>query len=170
MRPPASAPTTSATRPRRAASACAGMWVLIREASAARNLAALLPARRGVRAAPARLHRRPRARAHRRGRARQLDGAGRGRPGCRARGRTRHGHPQPCLCHGLTQLGALAPGYQADVLVLPDLERFQPELVLAGKPVEEIERVEVPEWVKSTVHIEPLAVNDFQIPWEGPGA
>ena len=74
----------------------------------------------------------------------------------------------PCLCHGLTRLGALAPGYQADVLVLPDLERFQPELVLkAGKPVEEIERVEVPEWVKSTVHIEPVAVNDFQIPWEG---
>jgi adenine deaminase len=74
----------------------------------------------------------------------------------------------PCLCHGLTRLGALAPGYQADVLVLPDLERFEPELVLkAGKPVEEIARVEVPEWVKSTVHIEPLAVNDFRIPWEG---
>ena len=36
----------------------------------------------------------------------------------------------PCLCHGLTQLGALAPGYQADVLLLPDLERFEPELVL----------------------------------------
>ena len=29
----------------------------------------------------------------------------------------------------------------------------------------EIERVEVPEWVKSTVNIEPVAVNDFQIPW-----
>ena len=69
----------------------------------------------------------------------------------------------PCLWHGLTQFGALAPGYQADVLLLPDLERFEPELVLkGGKPVEEIDRVEVPEWVKSTVNVEPVAVNDFR--------
>ena len=77
----------------------------------------------------------------------------------------------PCLWHGLTQFGALAPGYHADVLLLPDLERFEPELVLkGGKPVEEIHRVEVPEWVKSTVNVEPVAVNDFQIPWEGGAA
>jgi adenine deaminase len=74
----------------------------------------------------------------------------------------------PCLWHGLTHLGAVAPGYQADILLLPDLERFEPELVLkAGKPVEEIPRVDVPEWVKSTVNIEPVAVNDFRIEWEG---
>ena len=42
----------------------------------------------------------------------------------------------PCLWHGLYHLGAIAPGYQADVLLLPDLERFEPDLVLkAGKPV-----------------------------------
>ena len=34
------------------------------------------------------------------------------------------------LCHGLTRLGAIAPSYQADILLLPDLERFVPELVL----------------------------------------
>ena len=28
----------------------------------------------------------------------------------------------PASWHGLSELGALAPGYQADVLVLPDLE------------------------------------------------
>jgi adenine deaminase len=77
----------------------------------------------------------------------------------------------PCLWHGLTHLGALAPGYQADVLLLPDLERFEPELVLkAGEPVGKIARVDVPEWVKSTVNIEPVAVNDFRIPWEGGAA
>jgi adenine deaminase len=74
----------------------------------------------------------------------------------------------PCLWHGLSHLGAVAPGYQADVLLLPDLERFEPELVLkAGRPVEEIPRVDVPEWVKATVNVEPVAVNDFRIPWEG---
>ena len=36
----------------------------------------------------------------------------------------------PALWHGLSHLGAIAPGYQADLLLLPDLERFEPELVL----------------------------------------
>src|SRR4029453_12951578 len=37
-------------------------------------------------------------------------------------------------------------------------------------PVEEIPRPEVPEWVKSTVRIQPVAINDFRIPWEGGAA
>ena len=76
----------------------------------------------------------------------------------------------PAQWHGLRDLGALAPGYQADVLVLPDLERFVPELVLkAGRPVGEIPRLEVPEWVRHTVRIRPLSTNDFVVPWEGDG-
>jgi adenine deaminase len=146
----------------------AGMWVLIREASAARNLAALLPLVEEF--GPHRLafctdDREPEHIAED------------GHVNSMVRDAVEQGvTPEdalvmatlnPCLCHGLTQLGALSPGYQADVLLLPDLERFEPELVLkSGKPVEEIERVEVPEWVKSTVHIEPVAVNDFRIPWE----
>ena len=107
----------------------AGMWVLIREASAARNLAALLPlveefGRTGSPSAPttASPSTSPRT-------ARQLDGARRGRAGVSPRTLVM-ATLNPCLCHGLTQLGALAPGYQADVLLLPDLERFEPELVL----------------------------------------
>ena len=47
--------------------------------------------------------------------------------------------------HGLAQLGAVAPGYQADLLVLLDLERFEPEVVLKrGRPVGEFNRPEVP--------------------------
>jgi adenine deaminase len=145
------------------------MWVLIREASAARNLAALLPLVEEF--GPHRLafctdDREPEHIAED------------GHVNSIVRDAVAQGtSPEdalvmatlnPCLCHGLTRLGALAPGYQADVLVLPDLERFEPELVLkAGQPVEEIARVEVPEWVKSTVNIEPIAVNDFRIPWEG---
>ena len=34
------------------------------------------------------------------------------------------GSLNPALWHGLDHLGALAPGYQADVLVLPDLREL----------------------------------------------
>ena len=72
--------------------------------------------------------------------------------------------------HGLDRLGAIAPGYRADLLLLPDLVGFVPELVLkAGQPVGEIAAVDVPEWVKHSVRVAPLATNDFRIPWtEGP--
>jgi adenine deaminase len=76
----------------------------------------------------------------------------------------------PCLWHGLARLGAIAPGYQADLLLLPDLERFDPELVLkAGRPVDETARIEVPEWLRHTVRIDMsrLGLADFRIPWEG---
>src|SRR4026207_2353955 len=43
----------------------------------------------------------------------------------------------PALWHRLTQHGALAPGYVADLLLLPDLEQFAPELVpKRGKRIE----------------------------------
>jgi adenine deaminase len=74
----------------------------------------------------------------------------------------------PALWHGLREFGAVAPGYVADLLLLPDLERFEPDLVLKrGAPVEEFPRPKVPEWVKSTVRVQPTASNDFAIPWEG---
>src|SRR5919199_410178 len=74
----------------------------------------------------------------------------------------------PALWHGLRHLGAVAPGYQADLLVLPDLERFEPELVLkAGRPPREIERAEVPEWIKHTVRVPHLTTGDLRIPFEG---
>ncbi len=74
----------------------------------------------------------------------------------------------PALWHGLDHLGALAPGFQADALILPDLESFDPELVLKrGRAVEEIARSEVPEWVKHTVRIEPVGAERFRIDWPG---
>jgi adenine deaminase len=76
----------------------------------------------------------------------------------------------PAQWHGLKELGAVAPGYQADLLLLDDLERFAPATVLKrGRPVEEIPRPEVPDWVKHTVRIQPVANNDFQIEWKGGG-
>jgi adenine deaminase len=67
--------------------------------------------------------------------------------------------------HGLAHLGALAPGYQADVLLLGDLARFVPELVLKrGAPISEIARTDVPEWVKHTVRVQHVGAADFALP------
>ncbi|HET9739698.1 MAG TPA: adenine deaminase C-terminal domain-containing protein, partial [Solirubrobacteraceae bacterium] len=59
----------------------------------------------------------------------------------------------------------------ADLLILPDLERFVPEIVLKrGRPVEEIPRTPVPEWVRQSVRLHAVAASDFRIPWEGGAA
>jgi adenine deaminase len=61
--------------------------------------------------------------------------------------------------------GAVAPGYVADLLLLPDLERFVPDVVLKrGQPIAETARAEVPEWVRQTVRIKPVGVEDLAIP------
>ncbi|HEV2902008.1 MAG TPA: adenine deaminase [Gaiellaceae bacterium] len=149
----------------------AGMWVLIREASGARNLHALLPLVGEF--GPHRLafctdDREPEHIAEE------------GHINSMVRDAVAAGvSPEDALVmasfnaaqwHGLSELGALGPGYQADVLVLSDLERFLPELVLkAGRPVQEIPHPEVPEWVRHTVRIRPLSTNDFVVPWEQDG-
>jgi adenine deaminase len=150
----------------------AGMWLLIREASAARNLDALLPVAREF--GPERIafctdDREPEH---------IVD---EGHINSMVRASVAHGiAPEdaivmaslnPATWHGLTELGAIAPGYQADLLVLPDLEQFEPELVLKrGRSVGEIARPNVPEWVKHTVRIHPVATRDFAIPWDGGAA
>jgi adenine deaminase len=74
----------------------------------------------------------------------------------------------PSLWHGLAHLGAVAPGYHADLLVLPDLEQFVPETVLKrGRPAEEIPRADVPDWVRHTVRIGAFGPEMFRVPWSG---
>jgi len=144
----------------------AGMWLLIREASAARNLATLLPL---------------------------VEEYGTGRIAfCTDDREPEHlaedGHvnamvrdavalgttPEDAIVlatngarwHGLHRIGALAPGFRADVVVLPDLEHFVPDRVLkAGRPVGEIARPEVPSWVLQTVRLGELPSDAFRIPW-----
>jgi adenine deaminase len=148
-----------------------GMWVLIREASGARNLHELLPLVQEF--GPHRLafctdDREPEHIAedgHINSMVRDAVSAGVSPEDALVMASL-----NPATWHGLRDLGALAPGYQADVLVLPDLESFVPETVLkAGRKIAEIERPEVPEWVKHTVRVRPLSTNDFAIPWEGDG-
>src|SRR5215211_4897142 len=149
----------------------AGMWVLIREASGARNLHALLPLVAAF--GPHRLafctdDREPEHIAeegHVNSMVREAVGAGVAPEDALVMASL-----NPATWHGLHDFGALAPGYQADVLVLPDLESFEPEKVLkSGREVGEIERPEVPDWVRHTVRLHPLSTNDFAIPREGEG-
>ena len=150
----------------------AGMWLLIREASAARNLHALIPL--ALEYGPSRLafctdDREPE------------HIADDGHINSIVRDAVALGVPpedalvmaslNPALYHGLSHLGAIAPGYRADVLVLPDLVSFVPELVLkAGKPVREIASVAVPEWVRHTVRVGAVPSDVFRIPWQGGNA
>ena len=143
----------------------AGMWLLIREASAARNLEALLPVVREF--GPSRIafctdDREPEH---------IVD---EGHVNSIVRASVAQGiAPEDALVmashnaatwHGLAQLGAIAPGYQADLLVLPDLERFDPDVVLKrGRPVGEFARPVVPEWVKHTVRVQPTGAEDFAL-------
>jgi adenine deaminase len=148
----------------------AGLWVLIREASGARNLHALLPLVHEL--GPGRLafctdDREPEHIAddgHINSMVREAVAAG--------------VSPEDALVlacngavwHGLRGLGAIAPGCQADLLLLPDLIEFVPELVLkAGKEIGEIPAPAVPEWAKRTIRVVPVASNDLRVPWPDGG-
>jgi adenine deaminase len=147
----------------------AGMWLLIREASMARNLEALLPL--VLEYGPERIafctdDRDP------------DDIADNGHINGMVREAVAHGvTPEdallmasfhPAQWHGLGHLGAVAAGYQADLLLLPDLVSFAPDLVLKrGRRIDEVPSVPVPEWVRQTVRIRPVTASDFAIPSDG---
>ena len=150
----------------------AGMWVLIREATAARNLEALAPL--VAEFGPHRLalctdDREPE----------HISEVGHMNHvvrtavelGVSPEDALMMATLNPALWHGLREFGAIAPGYVADLLLLPDLESFEPDVVLKrGAPVEDYPSPAVPEWVRNTVRVAPTASNDFAIPWEGGAA
>ena len=150
----------------------AGMWLLIREASAARNLSALIPLAREYGSSRIAFCTDDREPEHI---------ADEGHINSMVRAAVALGVPpedalvmaslNPSLYHGLRHLGAIAPGYQADMLLLTDLESFVPELVLkAGRPVRTVESVSAPDWVRHSVRVRPAGSADFRIPWPGGAA
>jgi len=147
----------------------AGMWLLVREASMARNLRDLLPLVREFgtsRIAFCTDDRDPEDIAengHVNGMVREAVAFG-----IAPEDALVLASHNAALWHRLDQLGAIAPGYQADLLLLPDLERFQPSVVLKrGRRVGEIPHPDVPEWVKHSVRIRPVAKEDFRVAWNG---
>ncbi len=150
----------------------AGLWLLIREASAARNLRALVPL--VAEFGPHRMafctdDREPEHIAtdgHINAIVRDAVALG----VSPADALTMASH-HPALWHGLDHLGAIAPGYQADLILFPDLERFVPEIVLKrGRAVDEIEPTPVPEWVRQSVRLRPITAADFAVQWDGGAA
>jgi adenine deaminase len=147
----------------------AGMWLLIREASMARNLQALLPLVSEY--GPGRIafctdDRDPDDIAdngHVNGMVRDAVAAGID-PADALLMASLH----PAQWHGLRNHGAVAPGYVADLLLLPDLELFAPDVVLKrGRAIDEIARADVPEWVRQTVRIAPVGIDDLAIAAKG---
>src|SRR5262245_29197609 len=147
----------------------AGMWLLVREASMARNLLALLPLVEEY--GPWHIafctdDRDPDDIAdsgHMNGMVREAVAAG-----IAPEDALLMASYHPAVWHGLSRHGALAPGYVADLLLLPDLVSFQPTTVLKdGRPIEDVPRVEIPEWVRQSVRIAPVSPSDFAIESDG---
>ena len=152
----------------------AGMHILIREGTTARNLSALLPLLSAYTAPFVHLctdDRHPetlRSEGHMDDVVRKAI-AGGADPLVAIASATIHA----ARAFGLVDLGALAPGYRADLLVLSDLERFQVEQVyVGGRLVAEGGRcvAEIPDIgagdVKSTVVVDVDSLS-FAIPAEG---
>jgi adenine deaminase len=76
------------------------------------------------------------------------------------------------------QVGMIAPGRYADILLVKDLDHFLPDTVIAkGKVVAQEKNLTIemspypyPDWVKDSVHLQrPLTAEDFRLPASGTG-
>lgn len=74
------------------------------------------------------------------------------------------------------EVGQIAPGRWADILLVDNLEEFRPELVIArgqvaaenGNLLLELRAADYPEWARKSVHLkQPLKPGDFRIPADG---
>jgi adenine deaminase len=76
----------------------------------------------------------------------------------------------PARAHRLTDTGAVAPGYRADLLLLGDLTSFRPEVVLAGGAIVArdgealpFDAPAVPAHVRDTMHAAPVTAADLAL-------
>jgi adenine deaminase len=67
-------------------------------------------------------------------------------------------------CHRLWRLGAIAPGYQADLVLLDDLVDFRPRQVLKRGVEPSFPRREAPDWVRRTMNLGPVDAAMFRVP------
>ncbi len=70
------------------------------------------------------------------------------------------------------EIGQIAPGRWADILLVDDLKDFRPELVIArgevvaenGKVLLALPKIDYPEWARNSVHLKkPLKAEDFRL-------
>ena len=121
------------------------------------------------------LHRRPRARHARRARATSTRCAARpSAAGIAPEDALLMATLHPARCHRLADLGAIAPGFRADLVVLEDLESFRAETVIAGGAVAArdgaalpFDAPAVPAWVRDSIRLAPLGDDALDL---GPAA
>lgn len=152
-----------------------GMWIMIREGSAARNLEALLPLVLEFGPANCLLctdDREPDqllAEGHINHVMRRAVALG-----CPPHHAVLMGTLFAARYHRLQEHGAVAPGYLADVVAVEDLEAFRPVRVWKrGRLVAEMGRalgirsVPAPEWMRGSVHVRPPSPEHFRIRTNG---
>ncbi|MGH2683483.1 MAG: adenine deaminase [Actinomycetota bacterium] len=148
-----------------------GMWIMIREGSAARNLEALLPLVLELGPGNSMLctdDREPD----------QLLREGHINDvmrravvlGCPPAEAVVMGTLNAARYHRLHEHGALAPGYLADIVTVEDLERFRPvkvwkrgRLVAQDGRAADIPRVAAPDWMRGSVRVPALTAGDFRM-------
>jgi adenine deaminase len=141
-----------------------GMWVMLREASIARNLSDLLPLVREH--GPDRCtfctdDREPDFIVEEGHLNQMLRAAVAG--GVRPEDALVMATLNAASCHRLWRHGAVAPGYQADLLVLDDLVDFRPRQVLKRGGEPRFPEREAPEWVRRTVNPGPVEAAAFRV-------
>jgi adenine deaminase len=152
-----------------------GMWVMIREGSAARNLEALLPLVLEFGPENCMLvtdDREPHdllADGHLNNALRRAVELG-----CPPERALVMATLHPARYHRLHHHGAVAPGYVADVVALPDLASFRPvavwkrgRLVFDQGGLVEFEDPLVPNWMLDTMRVRPMGPADFRVPASG---
>ncbi|MDQ6742572.1 MAG: adenine deaminase [Candidatus Dormibacteraeota bacterium] len=142
-----------------------GMWVMLREASIARNLADLLPLVRDH--GPERClfctdDREPDFLVEEGHLDQMLRKAVAG--GISAEDALVLATLNPATYHRLWRLGGIAPGYQADLVVLEDLVGFGVRLVLKRGAEPRYPRLEAPDWVRGTMNAAPVSAASFRVP------
>jgi adenine deaminase len=148
-----------------------GMWIMIREGSAARNLEALLPVvlEHGTancmlctddREPDQLLHE-----GHINDVVRKAVGLG-----CPPADAVVMGTLNAARYHRLHEHGAVAPGYLADVIAVESLEQFRPvkvwkrgRLVAEDGRAIDIPRLEAPEWMRGSVRVPELTAGAFRV-------
>lgn len=153
-----------------------GMWIMIREGSAARNLEALLPIVLEHGPANCLLCTDDREPDHLLEEGHVNDVIRRAVAlGCPPADAIVMGTLNAARYHGLHEHGALAPGYLADIVAVPDLESFRPEKVWKrgrlvaedGHPVD-VPKATAPDWMRGSVHVRELGASDFAVKADGP--
>ena len=148
-----------------------GMWIMIREGSAARNLEALLPLVLEHGPENSLLCTDDREPDHLLEQGHINDVIRRAvELGCPPEDAVVMGTLNAARYHRLYEHGAIAPGYLADVVAVADLVSFGPvkvwkrgRLVAQEGRAVEIPRATAPDWMRDSVHTQPLSASDFAI-------